>query len=96
MKEEYYRDIFGGKKYDDYIKKMLILLPEVDVIPESNIRLKIEFGFSSAASDIDNGLKCFIDCLQHKYEFNDKNIVELFVTKTKVTKGFEYIIFNFY
>ncbi len=75
---------------------MMQLLPELDIVPEKNIKLKIEFGFSSAASDIDNGLKCFIDCLQKKYEFNDKNIIELFVTKTKVLKGFEYIIFTFY
>lgn len=91
---------FGRRKrshlYNNYIKKMLVLLPEIDMIPEKDIKLNIEFGFSSAASDIDNGLKCFIDCLQKKYDFNDKNITELFVRKTKVTKGFEYIIFNFY
>lgn len=96
INEAYKGRRFRTKKYDDYIKKMLILLPEIDVIPENNIRLKVEFGFSSSASDIDNGLKCFIDCLQKKYDFNDKNIIELFVRKTKVDKGFEYIIFNFY
>lgn len=91
---------FGRKQrshlYNNYIKKMMKILPEIDMIPEKNIKLSIEFGFSSAASDIDNGLKCFIDCLQLKYGFNDKNITELFVRKTKVLKGFEYIIFNFY
>jgi Holliday junction resolvase RusA-like endonuclease len=91
---------FGRRKrthdYNNYIKKMLIILPEIDMIPEKNIRLNVEFGFSSYASDIDNGLKCFIDCLQKKYEFNDKNIIELFVRKTKVLKGFEYIDFYFY
>jgi hypothetical protein len=83
-------------KYNSYIKHVMLLLPHIDMIPESDIKLNIEFGFSHAGSDIDNGLKPFIDILQKKYEFNDKNIIELFVRKTKVSKGSEYILFNFY
>jgi len=94
INEAYKGRRFRTKKYDDYIKKMLVLLPEIDMIPENNIRLKIEFGFSSAASDIDNGLKCFIDCLQKKYGFNDKLITELNVRKIKVEKSKEHIIFE--
>jgi Holliday junction resolvase RusA-like endonuclease len=83
-------------KYNSYISSVFFLLPNDIIVPESNIKLKIEFGFSSLASDIDNCCKPFIDILQKKYEFNDKNIIELFVSKTKVSKGFEYILFKFY
>lgn len=87
---------FRTPEYDTYIRQMMFVLPDNIQVPKNEIKLKIEFGYSSAASDIDNGLKCFIDCLQKKYLFNDKNIIELFVRKTKVSKGYEYIIFNFY
>jgi len=87
---------FRTPQYDTYIRQMMFALPDRLTIPESDIKLNIEFGFSHAGSDIDNGLKPFIDCLQKKYEFNDKNIIELFVRKNKVNKGYEYILFNFY
>ena len=96
INEAYKGRRFRTAKYDTYIRQMMFILPEKIIVPESDIKLKIEFGYSSVASDIDNGLKCFIDCLQKKYEFNDKNIIELFVRKNKVKKGLEYILFNFY
>ena len=96
INEAYKGRRFRTPKYDTYIRQMMFLLPEKIIVPESDIKLKIEFGYSSSSSDIDNGLKCFIDCLQKKYEFNDKNIIELFVRKNKVSKGSEYILFNFY
>ncbi len=83
-------------KYNKYIDNVMLLLPNIDMIAEKNIKLSIEFGFSSSGSDVDNCCKPFIDVLQKKYDFNDNAIVELFVRKTKVKKGFEYIIFNFY
>jgi Holliday junction resolvase RusA-like endonuclease len=85
---------FRTTQYDTYIRQMMFILPEKLNIPESNIKMFIEFGYSSYASDIDNGLKCFIDCLQKKYGFNDKNITELNVRKIKVFKGSEHIIFE--
>ena len=96
INEAYKGRRFRTPKYDTYIRQMMFLLPEKIIVPESNIKLKIEFGYSSSSSDIDNGLKPFIDILQKKYEFNDKNIIELFVRKNKVSKGSEYILFNFY
>lgn len=87
---------FRTPEYDTYIRQMMFILPDNIQVPKNEIKLKIEFGYSSAASDIDNGLKCFIDCLQKKYLFNDKNIIELFVRKSKVKKSEEYILFEFY
>ena len=84
---------FKTDKYKDYEKELLIMLPNIDV-PEGKIELDIEFGFSSRASDIDNPLKPFIDILQKKYEFNDKNIFQLNVKKKICRKGAEYVIFS--
>jgi len=85
---------FKTPKYDKYIKDILLILPSQLAIPKDNIKLFIEFGFSNSASDIDNCLKPFIDCLQKKYGFNDKLINELDVRKIKVSKGYEHIIFE--
>lgn len=85
---------FKTPKYDKYIKDVLLMLPNTLYIPKDNIKLFIEFGYSNSLSDIDNGLKCFIDCLQKKYGFNDKLINELNVRKIKVAKGYEHIIFE--
>lgn len=94
INEAYKGRRFRTPKYDTYIRQMIFLLPSNMSIPKDNIKLFIEFGYSSSLSDIDNGLKCFIDCLQKKYNFNDKLINELNVRKIKVNKGFEHIIFE--
>ena len=85
---------FKTDKYKKYESDILLLLPNTLKIPTQNIRLFIEFGFSNNASDIDNCLKPFLDCLQKKYGFNDKLINELNVRKIKVSKGYEHIIFE--
>jgi len=45
-------------------------------------------------ADVDNILKPFIDCLQLKYNFNDKMIYKLIVEKDNVPKGSEFIKFS--
>lgn len=85
---------FKSPKYKLYENVILSFLPVSMKIPENNIKLFVEFGFSNNASDIDNCLKPFIDCLQKKYNFNDKLINELNVRKIKVSKGYEHIIFE--
>lgn len=77
-------------------KKHLSLLLKPLEIPEGKIALDIEFGFSSKGSDLDNGLKTFLDCLQKKYGFNDNRIYKMVVTKEIVKKGSEYIKFSIY
>jgi Holliday junction resolvase RusA-like endonuclease len=91
---------FKTKAYDKYISDMLMLLPPLRVSSEGDkplngkIELEITFGLSSCAADIDNPLKCFIDCLQKKYDFDDKMIYRLIVNKEIVKKGKEFIEFN--
>lgn len=88
---------FRTNKYDLFIKNMLLILPKSIEIPdETNIKLAIEFGFSSKGSDIDNCCKSFIDCLVKKYKVDDRHIYEMHVFKTIVPKSKEYIKFRIY
>ena len=88
---------FKTEAYNDFIHKMHFILPKtIEIENRSNIKLAIEFGFSSKASDIDNCCKTFIDCLVKKYSFDDRYIYELHVFKEIVKKGEEYIRFKIY
>tara|TARA_R110000787_G_scaffold254828_1_gene360150 strand:- start:188 stop:517 length:330 start_codon:yes stop_codon:yes gene_type:complete len=80
-------------KYKRYINDMTLLLPKVE-FPKGKISIKITLGFSNVGSDIDNPLKPFLDILQKKYNFNDKEIYKLSVDKTIVKKGKEFISFE--
>ena len=84
---------FKTPKYNKYINDVCMLLPR-SKMPNGKMSLEIVFGLSSRAADIDNPLKCFIDCLQKKYEFDDKMIYRLVVEKELVKKGDEYILFK--
>jgi len=85
---------FKSKKYKEYEKTMMHLLPDVEPIMESKpMEIFIEVGFSNKASDIDNIVKPFVDILQKKYKFNDKHIYKMTVEKFIVDKGNEYIEF---
>ena len=91
-------DVWRGRRfktpeYKKYERDIMLLLPHL-TIPDGDLLLTIEFGFSSKASDIDNPVKPFLDCLQKKYGFNDKRIKKMIVNKEIVKKGSEYINFN--
>lgn len=84
-------------EYDRYIKDVLSLLPtKIDFPDPKNIKLAIEWGFSSKASDCSNPIKLFEDCLVKKYGVDDRHIQELHVFKAIVKKGSEYIKFRIY
>lgn len=88
---------FKTDLYNDFIQKIHYLLPkQIDITDPKNIKLAIEFGFSSKLSDIDNCCKSFIDCLVKKYKVDDRHIYELHVFKAIVKKGEEYIKFRIY
>lgn len=80
-------------KYNIYTRNVLMLLPSMTV-PEGELELYLKFGFSNSASDFDNPVKCFVDCLQKKYGFNDKMIKRCLIEVDKVKKGDEYIEFD--
>lgn len=79
--------------YKQYEIDVLILLPKIKV-GNDPLSIELEFGFSNAASDIDNPVKPVLDIMQKKYGFNDKQVVEMRLIKKKVKKGSEYIRFK--
>ena len=81
---------FKTPKYKQYEKELMLLLPILSV-PNGLLEVVITFGLSSKLNDIDNGLKPFIDILQKKYLFNDRDIYKLVVEKKIVPKGSEFI-----
>jgi len=83
---------FKTKLYLAYEKEMYFKLKPM-TLPEAPYHLKIDVGMSSSLADIDNFLKPFIDILQKKYGFNDRDITKLSVMKYKVPKGQEFIEF---
>lgn len=85
---------FKTDAYKKYERSLLYILPKIS-LPEKPYRLTILYGVSNLASDVDNPTKPFIDVLQKKYKFNDKDIMELCLRKTKVNKGNEFIQFTF-
>lgn len=84
---------FKTKKYKDYEKSLISLLPNIEV-PDGKLIIEITYGFSSPLADIDNPCKPFIDVLQKRYGFNDSRIYQLNQTKIVVSKGFEFIEFK--
>lgn len=84
---------FRTDDYNKYIRNMLFLLPKIEIGP-APYELSVVFGYSSKASDIDNGLKSFLDCLVKKYGFDDRDIYKLNVKKEIVKKGEEFTNFE--
>ena len=84
---------FKTKDYKSYECELLLKLKNIEIC-SGYLKLNITFGYSNKLSDIDNGLKPFIDILQKKYKFNDRDIYELSVKKEIVKKGYEFIKFN--
>ena len=83
---------FKTEKYKQFQTYVLLMLPNISIVTPTS--LIVIFGFSNKAADIDNPLKMFIDCLAKRYDFNDKCLMHLDVTKKIVPKGCEYIAFS--
>jgi len=85
---------FATKEYKEYERFCLYLLPKAYLIPSDKIQLNLTFGLSNKSADLDNCCKPWIDILQKKYNFDDKNIYKLIVEKKIVPKKQEYIEFS--
>ena len=85
---------FKTDLYKRYEKDVALLLPPNLEIPEGDLSIYLEWGFSNSSSDWDNPIKPFQDILQKKYDFNDNRVFDARVKKVKVPKGAEYIKFN--
>jgi Holliday junction resolvase RusA-like endonuclease len=84
---------FATAELKTYQKELFYLLPRMDV-PKGNLSVKYIFGVSSSASDGDNLIKAFQDCLADTYRFNDNQIYEWHVKKEITEKGKEFIKFD--
>ena len=84
---------FRTKKYDAYIATLMLILPKLS-LPNPPYSINLVVGYSNVLSDIDNCLKPFIDCLQKKYLFNDRDIYKLSIEKKIIKKGKEFINFE--
>lgn len=80
---------FKTPEYKVYEAQLLYTLPNLKT-PAPPYSIYFEFGFSSGGSDYDNVIKPLQDILQKKYKFNDNDIIEAYIKKTKVKKGDEY------
>ena len=84
---------FKTDKYKRYERDVLLILPPL-AVPDGPLELNVTFGLSSKNADVDNPVKCFVDCLQKKYGFNDRMIYKMTVEKVDVKKGKEFIEFE--
>ena len=84
---------FKTKAYKDYEKEALLKLKPMQV-GEGRLSLFLRFGLSSKNADIDNPIKPWLDILQKKLGFNDRQIYRLTVEKVDVPKGKEFIEFT--
>lgn len=78
-------------KYKAWREQVSFMLPPQMDLPEGRKALCITFGVSSKLFDTDNGIKPFVDALQDKYGFNDRDIYVLCSAKVDVPKGSEFI-----
>jgi len=91
-------EAWKGKRYktDKYkrfeIECLLTLKPSK--IPEPPFEIVLVFGMSNILSDFDNPVKPFVDILQKKYGFNDRDIFKATIEKVKTAKGEEFISFE--
>jgi len=81
---------FKTDDYKQYEKELFYILPKLE-IPKGKLKIDFVVSYKNKLSDIDNFLKPFIDILQKKYGFNDRNIYELSIKKEI---GEEFIEFN--
>lgn len=84
---------FKTQDYKNYELELLSKLPKLE-LPKEPYFLKIKVGFSSKAADLDNVLKPFLDVLQKRYNFNDKEIYKIEIEKEIIKKGNEFISFE--
>ena len=84
---------FKTQDYKSYESTLMLLLPKLSV-PSGKLRIDVIFYFKNSLSDIDNPLKPFLDILQKKYGFNDRDIYELNVKKELGYNGIEFNIYS--
>src|SRR3990167_214440 len=81
---------FRTKEYLQYERDLFYLLPTMQK-KTGKLKLTLEMGLSNARQDLDGTLKCLIDVLAKKYQFDDNQIFEIHAEKKIMKKGEEKI-----
>lgn len=84
---------FKTDAYKSYEWELFSKLKPME-IPKGKLSVFLTFYLTNKLSDIDNPVKPFLDVLQKKYQFNDRDIYELRIVKKIVKKGEEGIYFS--
>lgn len=90
--------LYAGQKrrswvYKNYRKQVFKFLGEQypDKVSLSNqLSVDMEVGFSSTLCDLDNSLKGILDVIAAFYDFNDRQIYRIVISKYLVNKGEEF------
>lgn len=85
------RRSYHYKKYRKEVFKFLKDNYNEGVCLKGNLKLEMEVGFSSPLSDLSNSIKGIEDCISAFYFFNDRQIVEIKMSKFRVDKGDEFV-----
>lgn len=81
---------FKTDKYKAYEEEVLYSIKKEKITP-GKLFLRLTVGISSKNADLDNVVKPFLDILQKKLGFNDKQIYGMDLWKEDVKKGEEFI-----
>lgn len=80
------------KEYRKYAEDLIQSLPDIN-LPDGFLRVRILACLSSKLADLDNVIKPFLDVLQKRYQFNDRNVYRIVCEKKIVKKGEESLVF---
>ena len=82
---------YPTKDYKEFLERFKEATKDMKWKFEKEAKLKIEIWpfFSNKASDLDNVAKPTLDALQKVFEWNDKYVYEIRMTKNLVKKGKE-------
>lgn len=93
VNEAYRGRRFSSNKLKSYKSELSLLFPKISV-QGAKFSVYYRFGVASRASDGDNLIKAFQDCLSERYGFNDNQIYKWEIEKVIVKKGKEFIEFS--
>jgi len=82
------------KAYREYTEILMQTLPDL-ILPEAPLRIRLVACLSSKLADLDNVIKPFLDVLQKRYQFNDRDVYRIECEKKIVNKGNESLVFAF-
>ena len=81
---------FKTPAYKAYEEEVLYRIKK-EKVPSGKLLLRLTVGVSNKNADLDNVIKPFLDILQKKMGFNDKQIYGMDLWKEDVKKGEEYV-----